>query len=64
MVSNSDNTTRRNGNLFSFGFLKPLDKPKLYLISFKAEEKYEFYSEKVSSVCHHCFTLFVIKYLA
>ena len=46
----SDNTTRRNGNLSDFAFLKPLNVPTIYLISFKAQGKCELYSENVSAV--------------
>jgi hypothetical protein len=64
IVSISDNTTRHNGKLSGFVFLKSLNGRTLYLISFKAQGKCELYSEKVSAVYLHCFALFAVKQLA
>ena len=66
IVSISENTTRNNGNLSGFTFLKPLNGPTIYeyLISFKAQRKCELHSENVSAVYFHCFALFAVKQLA
>jgi len=65
IVSISDNTTRHNGNLSGFAFLKPLNGPTIYeyLISFKAQGKCKLHSENVSAVYFHCFALFAVKQL-
>lgn len=64
IVSISDNTTKHNGNLPAFAFLKPLDGATIYLISLKAQGKCELYSENVSVVYFYCFALFAVKQLA
>jgi hypothetical protein len=64
IVSISDNTTKHNGNLSGFAFLKPLSGPTIYLISFKTLGICKLYSENVSAVYFHCYALFAVKQLA
>ena len=63
IVSISDNTTKHNGNLSSFAFLKPLNGRTICIISFKAQGKCKLYSENVSAVYFHCYALFAVKQL-